>query len=47
MRPNKTDTGQINVVLAVLASRVTQGQMSDEKLNKQSKYNTPTSLQWL
>lgn len=36
--------GQIDVVLAVLSSRVTQEQMNDEKLNKKSKQNAPTSL---
>lgn len=46
MRPNKTDTGRIDVVLAAAPNRVTQGHVSDEKLNKQSKYNlTPTSPQ--
>lgn len=48
MRPNKTDTGEIDVVLAAVPSRVTQGHVSSEKLNKQSKYNrTPTSPQRL
>lgn len=38
------EAGQIDAVLAVLSSRVKQEQMSDEKLKKQSKHNTLTSL---
>lgn len=46
MRPDKTDTGQIDVALAAVPRRVTQGRVSHEKLNKQSKYNlTPTRKQ--
>lgn len=37
MRADKTDTGQIDVALAAVPSRVTQGHVSDEVLNKQSK----------
>lgn len=48
MRPNKTDIGQIDVALAAVPSRVTQGHVSNKKLNKQSKNNrTPSSPQRL
>lgn len=38
MGPNKIDTGQIDVALAVVYSRVIQGHLSNERLNKQSEY---------
>lgn len=34
IRPNKTDTGQIDVAVAAVPRRVTQGHVKDVKLNK-------------